>query len=386
MTLTVQPDEPGYGHASTIWISDVDADTTPWIGFPIVRGSPRYVVSVEPIPANRFTANCNSWSVDASGRKEYSSTQGEPYYTAVIGKTPVGGCPAFLAHVCDPEVRTIQGEHGRMHGSYHNTWDENGFHNDLEVRWSLCRDDVPCKDEPPEPERTPCGGTAAQDGLLQQCLDAERSIEREMKPHWDEYEAESHEASQHLADYKLAKTLCTAWDVTMKILDKLLESEKLMEGLPPDEADEVKEFKEALGQLKGLIDNLYEGKSPVEPFEAEQLQKIGEYTEKVNNLLETLHLFLNGTPEELAEKLQDCGAPLPDDLYESARQYLLHLQASLEALREVDKSLNDLRSKEDECLNHQFDAYRACVDNARCNGTDPSACDSLKPPGNWPDV
>jgi hypothetical protein len=305
---------------------------------------------------------------------------------AVIGQIPVAGCPPFIKHVCDPQIRTIQGENGRMHGSFHNTWDESGFHQDLEVRWSLCRDDAPCKDEPPEPERMPCGGTATADALLQNCRDAERSIEREMKPHWDEYQKESHEASQHLADYKLASRLCTAWDVTMKILDKLLESEMLLEGLPPADAAEVKEFKEALEQVKGVIDNLYEGKSAVEPFEADQITKIGENAEKINKLLETLHLFINGSPEELAEKLQDCGAPLSAGLYESARQYLLHLQASLEALREVNKLLNDLRSQEDKCLNLQFDAYKACIEDARCKGTDEAACASLKPPGNWPDV
>ncbi|MFI5166725.1 MAG: hypothetical protein ACHQQS_08910, partial [Thermoanaerobaculales bacterium] len=384
-SLTVQPDAPEYGHGSTIWISNVDADTTPWIGVPIVRGSPRYAVGVHGLASDKFTANCKAWSADARVPAAAPWAEEEPYFMPGVGH-PFHGCPTSVIHMCDPEIRTIQGESGRMHGSYHNVWDEDGFHCDLEVRWSLCRDDVPCKDQPPKPERTPCQGTAVQDGLLGQCLDAERAIERAMKPHWDEYEKESHEASRHLADYKLAKRLCTAWDMTMKILDKLLESEMFLEGLPAADAEEVKEFKEALGQLKGVIDNLYEGKSAVVPFEPDQIQKIGEYTEKINKLLETLHLFLNGSPEQLAEKLRDCGAPLPDDLYESAQQYLLHLQASLEALREVDKLVNDLRSKENDCLTLQFDAYKACIENARCKGTDESACDSLKPPGNWPGV
>ena len=70
-------------------------------------------------------------------------------------------------------------------------------------------------------------------------------------------------------------------------------------------------------------------------------------------------------------------------LYESARAYLTHLQASLEAMQNVTKLVNDLRSRENECLERQRDAYRACLDDAECRGLPPTACDGLKLPGNW---
>jgi hypothetical protein len=381
LSQTFEPNTPT--GSSVIWINDTDADTTPWIGFPIVRATPLYHIHVGAAGRDKFKATCTSWHLDGRSRQESTSTMDADFYGGEVGKIPIGHCPPAGQYVCDPQFRTIAGRNGRMHGAFHNTGNIGGDRVDLEVSWSLCRDDAPCKDEPPEPEKKPCGGTAQADALLGQCHDAERAIERQMKPHWDEYQKESHEASQHLSDYKLASHLCTAWDVTMKMLETLLESDIPLKGLSPADAAEVKEFQEALGKLSGVIGNLYEGKSATDPFLPENIQKIGEYGEKINNLIAALHIFLNATPEELAEKLQDCGAPLSDSLYQSARQYLLHLQASLEALRQVNKLLNDLRSQENKCLQLQLDAYKACLDDAACRGTDPKACDSKKPPGNW---
>ena len=75
-----------------------------------------------------------------------------------------------------------------------------------------------------------------------------------------------------------------------------------------------------------------------------------------------------------------------DALYLSARQYLLHLGEAMAELGKVNKLLNDVRSRENECLDLQWKAYVACVQQARCAGTPESACDSKRPRGDWPEV
>ena len=66
--------------------------------------------------------------------------------------------------------------------------------------------------------------------------------------------------------------------------------------------------------------------------------------------------------------------------------YTFDMQRSFETLEEINKIANDLRSKDLECLQKQWDAYVACVRNARCNNTPESACASKRPPGSWPHV
>lgn len=63
LTQTSEPDTPGYGHGSVIWISNVDADTTPWTGFPIVRGSPLYSVQLSQLSTDKFTVDCLAWRI-----------------------------------------------------------------------------------------------------------------------------------------------------------------------------------------------------------------------------------------------------------------------------------------------------------------------------------
>ena len=150
---------------------------------------------------------------------------------------------------------------------------------------------------------------------------------------------------------------------------------------------ESSEFQETVKLLTEMADKAADGKNPIEAMEPEQIKDWVEKGEKLNKLIEQIDVILAGyTPESGAKVLEDCSAPISDDLQRSAEQYLEHLKASLDQLHEINRRLNDLRSKDNECLNRQWEAYKACVERARCKGTPESACDDKKPPGNWPDV
>jgi hypothetical protein len=385
LTLTHGPDTPGYSHASALYINRSQADTTPWIGFPIVPGTPRYMIGIDGRSDDHFTVNCTSWNwvgtLENGHREEQSYTQDGTFYTAVIGKNPVAGCPAFLVHVCDPEIRTIVGENGRMFGSFHNSWEEDDFHNDLEVRWSLCRDDVPCTETPPEPEKTPCQGSGVQEGLLQNCRDQERQDASEAGDQWARYQATLAEAAPHQSDFLKAIAACTAWDATYLALEVVLGADIPSVGLSGEALEEVTALKESLEAVNKMMQGI-QG-NPMALANNGDLGKLLTALEGVKQGIEYFLLANHGTPERFLEQLDKCNAPISDEMRSSAEDYVLDMERAFEEFGDYNKAVNNMRDMDNECLQRQWDAYQACIDNARCNHTPESDCDSLKPPGNW---
>lgn len=272
-----------------------------------------------------------------------------------------------------------------MSGAYHNTWDQYGFHHDLEVRWSLCRDDVPCTSKPPEPEKNPCGGSANQESLLSACEDGERDIIGQMGEKWGAYQKGLAKAAPHKTDFMKALAACEGWDAAELAIEALLIGEVPSIGLSGEVAEELKEFKESLELITQLMKAATTG-DPLQAFQTGDVKQLLTAVEAIKKFFETVPVLNSGEPEKFLEHLDECNAPLSSDLTKSAQTFLIEMQNALEELHDYNKLANDLRSKQDDCLNKQFDAYRACVENARCKGTPESACDSKKPPGNWPEI
>jgi hypothetical protein len=366
---------PGAG-ASVIYISNVASDTTPWIGFPITRGTPDYSVSLG-IPPEKYDVNCVAWRMSGGRREEFPSTAQEAFYVAGFGRSPLG-CPPFLKNICDPQIRTIVGENGRMFGAFHNTWKVLDLRNDLTVRWSLCRDDVACAPAPPEPEDKPCGGTEAEQGKLDVCNDAANAIVGEMKTKWDASNRYKDKASPHQADFMKALGACVGWDAAELAIEALLITEAPSIGLSEEAAAEVKEFKESLELVNQLMSAAMNGNA-LEAFKPGNVDELMTALEAVKNFFETFPVLDHGEPEKFLEHLDECNAPLSPELKSSAQSFLFDMQHSFEELNDYRKLSNDLRSKENECLNQQQKLYDACLQDAECKGTPASACDAMKP-------
>ena len=385
ISVTALPGQAGFNHPSVIFVSRVDDDTTPWIGFPILRGKPRYVVSLAPEPTRRFSAACTSWSQVMGHIQVKTYTDEEPFLSRDIGRG-FAGCEPSLQHVCDPEIRTLEGENGRMHGAWHQAWDEDEEHHDTEVRWSLCRDDVPCTEQPPEPESNPCGGTATQDALLQQCRDAEGKIADEMLSRWSTYQHDLGEAKPYLADFVHALAACTAWDTTELLLEAMLIAEVPSIGLDEEAAAELREFKEQLEFINRLLTAARTGDPLATLSKGETIKSLRTSAEAIEQFVETYHLMEHGEAEQFLEHLDECKAPISKATRDSAETYLLDMQRAMEDLDEYSKLANDFRAQNDQCLQAQWNDYVACVQNARCLEGPESGCAPLKPEGSWPDV
>ena len=156
-------------------------------------------------------------------------------------------------------------------------------------------------------------------------------------------------------------------------------------GLSAEAAAEVKEFKENLELINKIMKAATTG-DPLEAFKPTEIKQLETAIEGIKQFIETFHLLEQGTAESFLEKLDECNAPISHELVSSAQQYILEMQRGFEDLEEYHQIENNLRSKENECLKKQWDAYQACLDDAECRGLPPTKCDALKPPGNWPGV
>jgi hypothetical protein len=132
------------------------------------------------------------------------------------------------------------------------------------------------------------------------------------------------------------------------------------------------------------MEKVSKGESPwtVIGSEDERIKAALEFKDKVGKIMNFMSAATD-SPEAMEERLKECGAPVPDAMSRGAEEYVKNLAAAKEQLPEVQKLINDIRSKDDECLQKQVDAYTACVQDAECHSVSASKCDSLTPPGDW---
>jgi hypothetical protein len=398
LTLTYGPDASGYDHGSALYINRTEADTTPWIGFPIVRGTPRYIIAFGPRSEDdHFTVNCTSWhwtgTLENGHREEQSYTQDGTFYTGAIGKIPVAGCPPFLVHVCDPQIRTIIGENGRMFGSFHNSWEDGDYHNDLEVRWSLCRDDVPCTEAPPEPEKTPCPPTTVAQGFVDNNRNEYNAKAAQIAELWKTYQQEMAEAKTHLKDFENTMRVCNVENWIGKVLIALLAPEEEVIAAAEqaaaaggsaalDAEQEAALIQKGLNTVAEFVDKLEKGENPWTALAPEDVKN-------ALNALDAAKKFLGAmqgsTADQLGESLQECAgtAGITQDQYTSAEEYVSGLKKAVEGLADVQTLVNDCKQLDNQLPDLQYKLYQACLENARCNHKPDSDCDSLKPAGNW---
>jgi hypothetical protein len=288
ITTSTSPGESGVSHGSAIWLKSARQDTTPLLGWDIPQDGGLYLLALAAPERNEgYTDSCG----DKTG-----------YLGATVGRIPLN-----VRGSLDPLFRSLGANGGQMSGSYRAP---SGTGYQVSVVWNICREGVACADpgEPGAPP-DPCGDPSVQQALLDQCQEAERAIERQMKPMWDEYQAQMSEAAKHQSDYVKAAHLCTAWNWTMKALGALVGAEAVWTaGLSATQAAEVKEFLEAVAYLKDVGQNAAEGKSVLQALQPEQLKQIADSGETITNFLAALHQFLAGqTPEQMGAGLEDCG-------------------------------------------------------------------------------
>ena len=371
VTLTNGPHDPWVGHGSVIYLKTVDVPT-PSCEEALV-GLAVYHISLGV--SGKITATC----VYPGG----TYTQEYGFMIPGVGKVP-------RSHDEDQQVRILDRGNGRMQGSY--TGIVSAYENwPVEAKWNICREGVDCSSGPapptsPSPKKDPCPSTAVADGLYDTC-EKQRELEASrLEKVWKQFEEEWGEAEDNIDAFQATIKLCAAWDAAMKVLEFMVGPVEGSAVGGSQMSEEAKETTEAIKLISEITEKMIKGENPLAIAHTGETANLATFQQACEVVAKVLQMMGNSSPEAMGHMLEECSAPLPDNLVHGAEEYVQHLKAALELMPNVEKLVNDINGKDLECLDLQYKAYAACVERARCEKTPESACDAKKPPGNWPPV
>ena len=375
VTLTNGPHEPLVTHGSVIYLKTVDVPTP---GFDPPVGLAVYHIALG-VDAPKYTSTYTSTCVYPGG----TYTRQESFSIPTVGKIPRSADQ-------DQQVRILDRGNGRMQGSY--TGVVSAYEKvPMEAKWNICREGVDCSGGPPPPtsptpKKEPCPSTAVADGLFDTC-ERQRELEAgQLDKVWKQFEEEWGEAQDNAEAFKAAINLCAAWDAAMKVLEFMVGPVEGSAVGSSQMSEEAKETTEAIKLISEITEKMIKGENPLTIAHTDKTANLATFQQACEVVAKMLQMMGNSSPEAMGKMLEECSAPLSDNLVHGAEEYVQHLKAALELMPKVQKLVNDINGKDLKCLDLQYKAYAACVEHARCEKTPESACDAKKPPGNWPPV
>lgn len=383
-TLSYALDERGVDHASKIYLKTADVDFAGQLGFDVPRHGGLYIVDLATNPNVRFSASC-----EANGG---TFTQMEPFTTPVLGRSPLG---PHLFPFEDPELRSLSLNDGQMAGHFQAP--AVGAFDHLEVEWSICREGVRCS-QPGAPggPGDDCPQTTEADSRVDTNRTKYEAYAREIAGRWLEYQKQMEEARAHLRDFQTTMRVCNVQNWIGNLLVALLAPEEeavaaldqaLEEGgsaaLSAEERAALTQG--GLKQVAEMVDKIVKGENPFTTMLPEDVQTALELFGVASKLAGALQ---GSTAEQLGQALEECAgtAGITQGQYSSAEEYVSGLKTAVGQLADIQKLVNDVKQLDNELPDLQYQAYRACVERARCQNRPDSDCDGLKPAGNWPEV
>jgi len=373
-TLTNGPRAPMVPHGSVIYLKTVDLDLTPTYGFNPPLGRAPYNVALSVTGDEKYTATC-VWKSNG-----VTSTQELPFMIPVVGKVR-GSIDQ------DQQVRFLDRDNGRMQGSYSGV--VNAYEKcPMDAKWTICREGADCSGGPPPPtsppaKKDPCPSTAVADGLYDTC-ERQRELEaKQLDKVWKQFLEEKEETLANAEAFKAAINLCAAWEAATKVLEFMVGPVEGSAAPGGHVSEEAQEMTEAIKLISEITEKMINGESPLAIAHTGETANLATLQQAYEVVAKALQMLGNTSPETMNHLLEECGAPLPENLFHGAEEYVQHLKAALGLLPQVQTLVNAINGKDLECLDLQYKAYAACVERARCENTPESACDGKKPPGNW---
>ena len=376
--------ERGVGHASVLYLKTADVDFTKRLGFDVPRHGGLYVVDFPTPNDDRFTAQCH-----ANGR---DFTQMEPFTMPLIGRSPVG---PHMSPFEDPQLRSLSDGDGRMVG--HFTAPAVGAFDHLEIEWSICREGVQCSDGgAPAGAGDECPQTTEADSRVETNRAQYEEYAKEIGAKWAKYQQQMEEARRHLHDFQVTMRVCNVQNWIGNVLIALLApegeaAEALQAALKEDPlatltpAEEDALIRGGLKQVADMINKIEHGENPFATMLPENVQTAMELLGVAGKLAAAMQ---GTTADKLGEALEECAgtAGITQGQYSSAEEYVSGLKAAVDQLAEVQTLVNTVKQLDNQLPDLQYRAYAACVERARCQGKPDSACEGLKPAGDWPPV
>lgn len=238
------------------------------------------------------------------------------------------------------------------------------------VRWEIC---CGCG-EPPrgifDGEDDPCGGTANEFGLLQVAVSRSEQLRGQLTARFDRFNSAWRQAEAYKSDFNLVVGSCAGMEIVNLLIGALLGGA----GAP--------QFAQTLGNVVSWLDKVAREDPSLAldllaAFGLEGASEAGQIWGLVDSVANgALNAANAGSIDALEAKLNDCaGTFLVSDLvYNDARLYLRNLRAALSEVPEMRRLMTQIQQSDTDVLNKREAYRRACIEDARCRGVDPSIC------------
>ncbi len=236
------------------------------------------------------------------------------------------------------------------------------------------------------PTSGPCGDPSVQKALSDTCRQPRQWIvdQSQLKPLWSQFQTLQTNIEFDQPYYKEAIVRCAVVDIGMKVLEYATGkyAAGMGEGVPGEYGEYLKEYYKDLNKGRSAIPKILKGDPTWMAPRDSSAEKAVKAWDAVSGLFDALRI----TPEKAAKKIDDCYGKMPASTYKHAKQFVDNLKAATALSKKIALGVNNIRAKDQECWDKQFQSYKACVEYTRCKGTNPKQCERERPPGDLPPI
>ena len=286
----------------------------------------------------------------------------------------------------DPvSLRPFSGDGHIMEGEY--TYRSADGNNTGRVTWHLRGGLAPCNrprdlSGDPPPKTDPCGPPTSELALLKHALDQEKALRALNGQQYRDIRRLEQQAGQWQNDFAHAARDCELWQAAQVLMNFLVSNTSPTETLTisglftPGEAEAAAKPGKELANFLSWLEKISTGDASwiLPNYEFKDYFSAEDAWEGFQAAYS--QIAPASTAEAMLADLRSCGSPSSSGVMEGATNYLRIIQQIEPKLREANKTLNDIRSKDQEVMDKWNKFHQACVDSAKCRGTDPKACDT----------
>ncbi|MGH6770989.1 MAG: hypothetical protein ACRECO_18430 [Xanthobacteraceae bacterium] len=232
------------------------------------------------------------------------------------------------------------------------------------VSWSICRQGVACP--PPPADQKPCP-EPPEKALLQAALAQQKLLMDQVGVKFDEYSRAAHQAEQYRSDFELAIYTCNRISDLQTLLGLLI-------GQAPAN---IKKFNTYLG----VTQNILQGNATfvIDDYVGERNGLMAEW----GKIMFILEKIMPGSAPALRSQLMPCAGSNLDTVFEGALKFVQLMEQIEPLMQQINKLLNDQRSKDQEIFNLWAKYRPACLNHAKCKKLPASYCEKLPSIDGW---
>ena len=370
-TTTVDSPQP-----SVIYDRQSPGDMASTFQFDVPVGKQMYNIGVPP-HTEFEPERAQNYHVQCRGGHSFDMN----YFPLLVGRPPLG---PYIG-IEDPESRYV--EHGKMVGGYtvpNVLWRIPGAADDAQLTlmasWAVCREGVQCPPPPEVGEGVSSPGSTCSEGtqkdIAQTCEDTYMKMASDLIPYEAQLARLWKEVDQYWPHFQHAAASCYFVANIKKSLEVFLGMEaKALGGAGAAAEAALGQFHAAISGDYGKITSPLAGELEANFYPWKKTKKALKTLEKLKAFYDLYQQAMNDPNAAAATTLEMCTGMIGLETQRNAEKFLSVSRQAGELFRNVvAPKRNELRGKEIECLQSDYQAWRACRAAAECRKEDPALC------------